>query len=70
MSRCWMEDGLYNWIYKIPCIGSVFLNVFFLVWIVYVLVRKLHSDVSDRAALVKTARAICKSSNSQLRPIL
>jgi hypothetical protein len=32
------------------------------VWVLKMVfqVRKLHSDVSDRAAIVKTARAICE----------
>ena len=38
------------------------MNVFFLLSIVIVLVSKLHTDVSDRAALVKTAKAIGKTS--------
>ena len=55
---CWMSDVSYNWIYKIPCIGSVIANFFFLVAIVLILVSKLHTDVSDRAAMVKTTKAI------------
>ena len=53
-----MDDGVYNRIYKWPCIVTIFLNLGFLLRIVFVLVSKLHSDVSDRAALIKTARAI------------
>ena len=53
-----MLDVSYNWIYKIPCIGSVIANFFFLVAIVIILVSKLHTDVSDRAAMIKTAKAI------------
>ena len=55
---CWMLDVSYNWIYKIPCIGSVIANLFFLVAIVIILVSKLHTDVSERAAMIKTAKAI------------
>ena len=53
-----MLDVSYNWIYKIPCIGSVIANLFFLVAIVIILVSKLHTDVSERAAMIKTAKAI------------
>lgn len=53
-----MDDGVYNWIYKVPCIISVLVNLVFLAIIVRVLVSKLHTDVSERAMLVKTARAI------------
>eukprot|EP00094_Tigriopus_californicus_P014063 TCALIF_13619-PA protein Name:"Similar to VIPR1 Vasoactive intestinal polypeptide receptor (Meleagris gallopavo)" AED:0.12 eAED:0.15 QI:73/0.75/0.6/1/0.5/0.2/5/0/230 len=55
---CWMEDTPYNWVYKLPCILTIFINLVFLARIVHVLVAKLHKDVSDRAALIKTARAI------------
>jgi hypothetical protein len=55
-----MYDTPYNWIYKIPCILSVLANLVFLMRIVYVLVSKLHTEVSDHAALVKTAIAIGK----------
>jgi len=55
---CWNVDISYNWIYKGPCITSVFVNLFFLGWIVYVLVSKFHTDISDHAAMKKTAKAI------------
>ena len=55
-----MDDLAVNWIYKVPCIVSVFANLFFLCWIVYILVSKLHTDMSDHAALMKTAKAIGK----------
>ena len=57
---CWMDDSLngINWIYKVPCILSVILNLVFLVWIVHILISKLHSEQTDLAALKKTARAI------------
>ena len=51
--------------YKLPCILSVFANLFFLCWIVFVLVSKFHADISDRASLVKTARAIGKPNFSR-----
>ena len=54
-------DISYNWIYKGPCITSVFVNLFFLGWIVYVLVSKFHTDISDHAAMKKTAKAIGKA---------
>lgn len=59
-SPCWYEDLHFNWMYKLPCILSVFANLFFLCWIVFVLVSKFHADISDRASMVKTARAIGK----------
>ncbi len=37
---------------------TVFINLAFLCWIVFVLVSKFHADVSDHAAMVKTAKAI------------
>ena len=55
-----MEETPLSWIYKAPCILTIGLNFFFLCRIVYVLVSKLHTDVSDHAAVVKTARAIGK----------
>ena len=56
---CWMEDHPYiNYIYKIPCICSVVINILFLVVIVIKLVTMLHSDVSDRSATIKTTKAI------------
>ena len=56
---CWMEDHPYiNYIYKIPCICSVVINISFLVVIVIKLVTMLHSDVSDRNATIKTTKAI------------
>ena len=55
-----MHDLSFNWIYKVPCILSVFANLFFLIWIVCVLVSKLNTNMSDYAALVKTAKAIGK----------
>ena len=58
--RCWMDETKYNWIYKGPCILTIFLNFAFLGRIVHVLVSKLHTDLSDYAAVVKTAKAICK----------
>ena len=58
---CWNVDISYNWIYKGPCITSVFVNLFFLGWIVYVLVSKFHTDISDHAAMKKTAKAIGKA---------
>ena len=64
-SHCWYEDLHYNWMYKLPCILSVFANLFFLCWIVFVLVSKFHADISDRASLVKTARAIGKPNFSR-----
>ena len=55
---CWMYDVSVNWIYKIPCIVSVCANLIFLLWIVFVLVSKLHTDMSDNAAVMKTFKAI------------
>ena len=55
-----MDEYDVNWVYKGPCVVSVIVNLCFLAKIVNVLVHKLHSDVSDRAAIVKTARAIGK----------
>lgn len=57
-SPCWHIDLAFNWMYKGPCIVSVFINLVFLCWIVYVLVSKFHADISDHAAMVKTAKAI------------
>lgn len=53
-----MDDLYFNWLYKAPCILSVFVNLFFLAWIVFVLVSKFHADMSVDAAMVKTAKAI------------
>ncbi|XP_059093094.1 diuretic hormone receptor-like isoform X2 [Tigriopus californicus] len=55
---CWMDETPYNWVLKVPCILTIFINLMFLARIVHVLVSKLHTDVSDRAAFIKTARAI------------
>ena len=57
-----MFDTGLNWLYKVPCIASVVLNLVFLLRIVHVLVSKLHvsSDVNEYSAMVKTARAIGK----------
>merc|ERR1712156_146547 len=56
--HCWEKDLSYDWIYKGPCILSVFGNLFFLIWIVCVLCTKFQSDISDHAAMKKTAKAI------------
>ncbi len=56
---CWIDELRINWIYKVPCIASVIVNFVFLVWIVYILVSKFSSDsITDRKAIVKTAKAI------------
>ena len=60
---CWMYDVSVNWIYKIPCIVSVCANLIFLLWIVFVLVSKLHTDMSDNAAVMKTFKAIGMNSS-------
>ena len=53
------DEVTISWVYKVPCIASVGLNLFFLIWIVYILVSKFNSDsMTDRAAIVKTAKAI------------
>ena len=58
---CWIDDHPYiNYIYKLPCIFSVVINILFLVMIVIKLVTMLQSDVSDRSATIKTTKAIGK----------
>ena len=58
---CWIDDHPYiNYIYKLPCIFSVIINILFLVMIVIKLITMLHSDVSDRSATIKTTKAIGK----------
>ncbi|XP_050691570.1 calcitonin gene-related peptide type 1 receptor-like, partial [Eriocheir sinensis] len=41
--HCWIEDGPYNHILNIPVVASLFLNLFFLINIVRVLVTKLRA---------------------------
>ncbi|KAK7074546.1 hypothetical protein SK128_018987, partial [Halocaridina rubra] len=41
--HCWMEDGGYNYILSVPVVVSMFLNLFFLINIVRVLVTKLRA---------------------------
>ncbi|XP_071746259.1 diuretic hormone receptor isoform X2 [Lepeophtheirus salmonis] len=55
---CWIEEISYNWIYKVPCILSIFVNFIFLIIIISLLVSKLHTEISDTSAIVKTAKAI------------
>ena len=58
---CWIDDHpSINYIYKLPCIFSVVINILFLVMIVIKLVTMLQSDVSDRSATIKTTKAIGK----------
>eukprot|EP00096_Caligus_rogercresseyi_P007861 TRINITY_DN25999_c0_g1_i1.p1 TRINITY_DN25999_c0_g1~~TRINITY_DN25999_c0_g1_i1.p1 ORF type:complete len:204 (+),score=19.83 TRINITY_DN25999_c0_g1_i1:192-803(+) len=55
---CWIEEISLNWIYKVPCILSIFVNFVFLIIIISLLVSKLHTEISDTSAIVKTAKAI------------
>ena len=58
---CWIDDHpSINYIYKLPCIFSVVINILFLVIIVIKLITMLQSDVSDRSATIKTTKAIGK----------
>lgn len=67
--RCWNEEVDFNWVYKIPCIATVFLNLVFLACIVYVLVSILNNTHnSDHAAIVKTAKAIGNKAKFSFSP--
>ena len=65
LDSCWMEEVYSNWIYKGPCIFSVLINLIFLAVIVRKVISMLHSDVSDRKATIKTAKAIGEISHTQ-----